>query len=317
MRDGHRRRNHTWVAVALGLGACASGSGSADLPSETNRLARDLRQHRLVLLGEVHDNPHHHRLRHAALQAALAGDADASAERSTGRYRPALLMEQFDRERQPDIDRARRERPRDAEYLIAQAAPAPSSPGGAGWNWVFYKPFVQLALDYDLPLIAANASRADLFKVSKDGFGALFNPQELQRLRFDAPVPPALQLAQENAIATGHCNALPPQALGPMARAQIARDGYMALKLAEHATHGAVLIAGNGHVRRDLGAPRWLPEPMNPYVVIYVEPDAAGARGVPSESARADRVIVTEAVQRPDPCEAFRKSRAANREANK
>ena len=56
MRDGHRSRNHTWVAVALGLGACASGSGSADLPSETSRLARDLRQHRLVLRGEVHDN---------------------------------------------------------------------------------------------------------------------------------------------------------------------------------------------------------------------------------------------------------------------
>ena len=46
-----------------------------------------------------------------------------------------------------------------------------------------------------------------------------------------------------------------------MARAQFARDAVMARALAAHAERGVVLLAGNGHVRRDIGVPRWLASP--------------------------------------------------------
>ena len=280
----------TWLCLLLA--ACASsGTGSSTGIAE---VARELPRHSLVLLGEVHDNPHHHRLRFESLKMAVEGG-----------YRPALLMEQFDRERQPEIDRARREKPRDAAHLIEQVAPKPMRPGGAGWNWSFYQPFVQLALDYDLPLIAANASRADLMRVSRESVGSLFSPAERARLGLDRPVAADLQAAQEREIATSHCNALPATALGPMARAQVARDAFMALKLVENAQRGAVLIAGNGHVRTDIGAPRWLP-PGQGFSVGYLETSATPTDG----GRRYELTVVTAAATRSDLCEAFIKSRA-------
>ena len=281
-------------AVML-LGACAGTGGMRESEALGNELAR----YPVVLLGEAHDNPPHHRLRLESLRFALASDT---------RYRPALLMEQFDRERQADIERARRERPRDAAYLIAQASPQSTRPGGSGWNWTFYQPFVQLALDHDLPLVAANASRADLFRESKEGFGALFNPAELARLGLDQPVPADIQSTQERAIACGHCNALPPAALAPMARAQTARDAFMALKIAEHAPRAAVLLAGNGHVRRDIGAPRWLLAQAQSFVMTYLEASANA-----EQRAASDQVVVTSAAAREDPCAVLLNNRPAPR----
>ena len=96
-------------------------------------LAAVIKNRRIALLGEVHDNGVQHRLRAAALQRLIEDGA-----------RPAIAFEQFDRERQSDIDRARLERPRDVDYLIEQAG------GAKGWRWEFYRPVLQLALDHDL-----------------------------------------------------------------------------------------------------------------------------------------------------------------------
>jgi uncharacterized iron-regulated protein len=252
---------------------------------------------RYLLLGEVHDNPAHHALRAAQLQRMLARGE-----------RFALLMEQFDRERQGDIDRARRERPSDADYLISQASPRPTRPGALGWDWPQYRPFVELALRYDLPLVAANVSRADLMRMGKEGFAAVFSSTELAVLGLDRPLPADLQAAQEGEILRGHCNALPTQALPGMARAQMARDAFMALKLREHERSRAVLIAGNGHVRRDLGVPRWLPRASEIHVVGLGE-ETASPSTAPRDETRYDEFIVTAATARPDPCEAFLRSR--------
>ena len=69
----------------------------------------------VVLLGEVHDNAVQHRLRLEVLRRAFAAG-----------WRPAIAMEQFDRERQGDIDRARAERPGDAQALIERATAPPA-----------------------------------------------------------------------------------------------------------------------------------------------------------------------------------------------
>jgi len=58
-------------------------------------LLHELTSTQLILLGEVHDNPEHHHLQAEVLKAVIA----------QGR-RPALAMEQFDREFQPAIDAA-------------------------------------------------------------------------------------------------------------------------------------------------------------------------------------------------------------------
>jgi uncharacterized iron-regulated protein len=92
----------------------------------------------------------------------------------------------------------------------------------------------------------------------------------------------------------GHCAQIDAASARPMARAQVARDRVMAMLLASHAERGAVLIAGNGHVRTDVGVPHWL------------EPGARArslAVGmVEGGDAPFDVRIVLPAQQRPDPC---------------
>jgi uncharacterized iron-regulated protein len=243
----------------------------------------------VVMLGEVHDNAEQHRLRLETLRRAFAAG-----------WRPVIAMEQFDRERQKDIDRARREAPNDVGHLIELAATPGNGPNG-GWNWDFYRPVVALALQYNVPLIAANLSNADTTRIVRAGYPAVFDEASIAMLGLGQPVAADLQQAQEREIDAGHCHALPPSVWPRMARAQLARDAVMAAVLRQHASSGVVLLAGNGHVRRDIGVPRWLGiEGDRVFAVGYLERDDA------SIAATAfDAVVRTAAAARADPCVEF------------
>ncbi len=245
----------------------------------------------VVMLGELHDNAEQHRLRLATLQRAFAAG-----------WRPAIAMEQFDLEHQADIERTRREKPGDVRHLIDVATP-PSTRPGSGWNWDFYRPVVALALQYDLLLIAANLSNADTTKIVRGGYAAVFDEASIARLGLDRPIAPNWQAAQEREIDAGHCNMLPPASWPRMARAQFARDAVMAEVLRENAANGVVLLAGNGHVRRDIGVPRWMGAAWQPriFTVGFLE------QGHDSATAPLfDAVVVTAPAERPDPCAAFK-----------
>jgi len=272
------------LLLAALVGGCAS---VAPATGWERRLQGDA----VVLLGEVHDNAEQHRLRLEALQRAFAAG-----------WRPALVMEQFDRERQPDIDRARRERPGDAQHVIDRAAAAVGRPGG-GWNWSFYRPYVALALRHDVPLVAANLSGADASRIVRDGYAAVFDAAAMAALGLDRPLPAEWQAAQAREIDAGHCHLLPPDLSPRMVRAQFGRDAVMAGALRRHAERGAVLLAGNGHARRDLGVPRWLDlAPGRVLSVGYLEVDDDST----PESA-FDAVLRSPAPARDDPCAAFRR----------
>ncbi|MEO6031952.1 MAG: ChaN family lipoprotein [Burkholderiaceae bacterium] len=92
-----------------------------------------------------------------------------------------------------------------------------------------------------------------------------------------------------------------------MARAQMARDAVMADQVRRHAGRGVVLLAGNGHVRRDLGVPRWLADiaPERVLTVGFVEEGDAQSR-VPQSAQRFDAVVVAPRATRNDPCERLR-----------
>jgi uncharacterized iron-regulated protein len=98
------------------------------------------------------------------------------------------------------------------------------------------------------------------------------------------PLPAALLAAQETEVRDSHCGMLPESMVSPMAKAQIARDVVMAETLRAHAANGVVLIAGNGHVRTDIGVPFWLRRDAWAAGVRFLEP-GAGAR------ARCDAAI--------------------------
>ena len=282
-------RSAVLVLAAL-LGACTT---AGPLGGWEPRLRGDA----LVLLGEVHDNAQQHQLRLATLQRAFASG-----------WRPAIAMEQFDRDHQADIDRARRERPGDAQHLIDVAAPS-VNPAGGGWNWVFYRPFVELALRYDVPLVAANLSNADAARIVRGGYSAVFSEAEIAILGLNMLIAPEVQVAQEREIDLGHCHALPRSMWPRMAQAQFARDAIMADVLRRGARGGGVvLLAGNGHVRHDIGVPRWLGSVKNRVFAIgYLE--------ITDDSTPVtvfDAVVRTAVAERPDPCAEFER-RAAER----
>lgn len=279
---------HT-AAILLLVGLFACGSAGAGTEGDWQpRLSGDA----IVMLGEVHDNALQHRMRLKRLEKAFAKG-----------WRPVIVMEQLDREHQQDIERARRSRPKDVQYLLDLAAPRKTDRGG--WNWDFYRPFVALALEYDVPLIAGNLSRAAAGKVFKDGFSAMFDPAELADLGLNEPIAADWQSAQEHEIEVGHCDQLPASVLPGMARAQFARDAVMASAVKAHANNGQglVLLAGNGHVRRDIGVPRWLGPQLRSRVfsVGYLE------KGNESGASAFDAVVITAAAPRLDPCLQFGK----------
>ena len=267
------------------LTAVAVATATAvELDPNPEALLHAIQGHRVVLLGEVHDNAAQHALRAAALRQWVVAGA-----------RPAIAFEQFDRERQPDIERARRERPKDVDYLIAQAK------GDPAWQWEYYRPLVALALEYDLPIVAANLSRGDAMRVAIEGWPAVFDPATRSELRLDA-LPADFRHKHENAIAIGHCNLLPADALPARARAQMSRDIVMAQSIRPYLERGAVLLAGNGHVRRDIGVPFWLAASERQSIVSIGMLEREDDGSAPESTVAFDAYVITERADRADPC---------------
>jgi len=260
-----------------------------ELAAQPDVLTAALQGHSVILLGEVHDNEQQHALRIEVLRRLVAAGG-----------RPAIAFEQFDRERQADIARARLERPRDADHLIAQAGGAPS------WRWDLYRPFVQLALDFDLPIVAANLSRADAMRVSTEGWSALAGQSATQTQAVER-MPVQFREAHQLEIQRGHCDLLPAEALPAMARAQIGRDIVLAQSIRPFVERGVVLLAGNGHVRRDIGVPVWLEADELKSAVSVGMIEQGDDRASEELNQRFDLVVLTPAAVRADPCEALRK----------
>ncbi len=235
----------------------------------------------ILLLGEVHDSA----AGHAARAEYLRGRIESG-------WRPAIAMEQFDTESQATLDAAMRTC-KEADCVIAATAPAKAS-----WTWAYYTPVIQLALDYHLPLIAANLSRAQAAKIVRGRFADALPDAVIAHYQLDT-LPTDVLTAQEAEVRTSHCGALPEALVPAMANAQIARDVVMAQALRTHAANGVVLIAGNGHVRSDIAVAYWLRrDGLRPYTVGFLEP-ASDAR-VFDETHRIP------ATQRADPCASFK-----------
>jgi uncharacterized iron-regulated protein len=278
------------VAGALALAACAAPP-ARDADFSAPLLAAQMQRRPVVLLGEIHDNAQQHLVRVQALTLLLQSG-----------LRPALAFEQFDRERQGQIDRIVNEAQTDGADRVGRLVAL----GARGWNWDLYRPFLELALQYRLAIVAANLSRADAMRVSQEGFGAVFDPAEQRRLGLDRLSDDLLK-AQEEAVDEGHCHQMAEQMLPALARAQIARDAALAQAIGPYLQRGVILLTGNGHVRRDVGVPRFLPPQQQDRVVSI----ALLERDVPADAAPTgayDVVFRTPVQSRADPCKSLRRT---------
>jgi uncharacterized iron-regulated protein len=291
------RRAFGAAFAMLVLSACAPLRGASRTASgDTEREVVDsLACARFGLLGELHDNPALHRLRLGWLQCL-------SAHR-----RFAIAMEQFDVAMEPQLAAARTairtRRARDPELALSTLARELAEAGGfsfSGWEWPLYEPVLELALRRDLPLVAANLSAGEAAAIARAGQGPAesdYRPSGWTVLD---------QATMAAAIREGHCGLLPESALPAMVRAQLARDRTMAIAMCKAARDTGlpvVLLAGNGHVRADIGVPRHLRDLEPDARIVAIAIGEQGAR----PGGSFDRIVATvEPVVREDPCESLR-----------
>ena len=243
-----------------------------------------------LLLGEVHDNAVQHRLRAERLAKLLADGLPTT-----------IVFEQLPAARNDALLAQQRLAPRDVEALIDAG-----KLDRRNWRWPLHKPLFQAAANGAARILGGNLEREELRRLMREGDTAW--PADALALAQRTPWSDAQQRAQLKAIDEGHCGALPAAMHQAMALAQRARDATMASVMLAARDAGArrvVLIAGNGHVDRELGVPRYLEGAGVPAsairVIGYLE---AGTPG----GGRYDERIETQTSEREDACKQFRPS---------
>lgn len=232
-------------------------------------LVESLAEAPYVLVGEKHDNPDHHRLQLWLLQAL-----------HSNRPQGALVMEMIGPAQQALVDELQGSAAQEDTALQDALGWSP------GWDWSLYGPLVKWGLVNPERLLGANIAEEDM--------RAIYRAPAAQTDFYSAE---ALQVLNET-IATAHCGKLPEEQFPAMLAIQQARDQQMAQQLLDAPTP-ALLLAGNYHVRKDLGVPLYWPadDQPRPLVVMLVE-----AGGALPDRAQADFVWLTAALPETDYC---------------
>ncbi|KEP70159.1 hypothetical protein DL1_18685 [Thioclava dalianensis] len=265
--------------MALGTPLLAS-----DLSGEIKPVSLDSLSGDIFVLGEVHDNPTHHRNQARALRAIAP---------------KAVVFEMLS--------------PEQAARITPDLLQDPAALGRAvGWEEAGWPDIALYAPVFDAigeaRIFGATQPRAQVRAAMTTPLPDVFGPQAA-RYGLDRAYPDALQRQLEDQAQVDHCNALPPEMLPGMVAAQRFRDAAFArsVQQAYEETGGPVaLIAGSGHARTDLGVPAILRQldPTARIVALGQIERAAGAS--PSNPPPYDIWIVTPPTPRPDPCAAFK-----------
>lgn len=231
----------------------------------------------LLLLGELHDAPEHQALQ-ADTVRQLAGRGELAA----------VVLEMVEQGRD-----TRRLPPDANEARVREALDWTRDRNASAWPWAVYGPVVMAAVRDGVPVLGGNLPRAQMRAAMGDA-------------ALDAVLPEVALQRQREAIRDGHCGLLPDTQIGPMTRVQLARDRAMARTAVAALAPGktVLLIAGNGHVQRDLGVPRHLPPGQSHRVVMALARDAAAAPV--ADPAQADRIWLTPARPEKDHCAEMR-----------
>ncbi len=235
----------------------------------------------VVFLGEVHDNPAHH-LRQAELLEILAPTA--------------LVFEMLTADQaQAATDEARKDLVELRTALDWDAT---------GWpDFAMYGPLFQVVPE--AKIYGAAVLREQAQQVMRSGAAQVFGTDAAQ-FGLDQPLPQEEQTSREQAQFAAHCDAMPMEMMAMMVDFQRLRDANLArtaLK-ALHETGGpVVVITGNGHARMDHGAP---------YVLALADGRLKlhsfgqfETHAAPDANVKFDSWEVTDAVNRPNPCDAF------------
>lgn len=261
-----------WLSLMLlALPGCA-GPSAGPAPAEQAWHARlaDWQGTQALLLGEQHDAPEHQRWQQDTVRWLAARGLLA-----------ALVLEMA------EAGAATDGLPPDADQDRVRAALRWNE---ELWPWERYQPVIMAAVAAGVPVRGGNLPRGRMRAAMQDE-------------ALDGHLPPAALALQRQAIAEGHCGLLPPERLMPMVRIQLARDASLAQAVLDARQSGrtVLLVAGWGHVRRDLGIPTWFPADFTSKVAI-----AQAGKAQTAIESEANHIYPTPALAPRDHCAELR-----------
>lgn len=278
------RADASAMLVALLMAAGQAGAQIIDLNSgdeiSEQALAERLRSKDVVLLGELHDNPRHHALR-GELIARFAGKQTTVVAEQL----PAPARVAFNSQLRDDLEAAGFD--------------------GKGWGWPLHEPLFDDIRALGLSLVGGNLPKGFSKQLMTKGESAL--PAPLADAYAQSPLSAAAQGRLDGDLVDGHCGKLPEKYVAPMRLIQRATDLSMANALLAH--RPSVLVAGNGHVRKDYGVPQVisaLAPSAKTAAIGFFEKGTDRQELVQSLAGRYDYVWLTERAERSDPCENFK-----------
>lgn len=230
----------------------------------------------VLVLGEIHDNPHHHRVQADLLETAA----------------PRAVV--FEMLTQAEAD-ALRGVARDANAMRAATD---------GFHWGNIADYADV-LAHSAVIVGAALPRDAVREAFGAGAATVFGGgAEVYGL--NSPLPADQQKVREALQFAAHCDAMPLEMMGGMVEAQRLRDAAFARAVVEAVeTYGTpvALITGNGHARMDWGVPSYLVR-VRPDLVV--ESIGQGEGGMAPEGVFTSVLNDAPIPDRPDPCAAFR-----------
>lgn len=320
-----------WAAAAQAAPDTSSASyrvyTAQGEPATLSDIADAMSSADVVFIGEVHNDPTAHRLQRDLLTAAHRqyGQTDSTAGRLV-----ALSLEMFERDVQPVLD----------EYLAGFITEEHFLSSSRPWsNYAdAYRPMVEYAKTHDLDVLAANAPRRYVNRVSRLGVASLDRlPTTAKQWLPPLPPPPPSEAYRakwnalmQSAMAAGHGadttqspHGTPSDSAsgeaGPaphgashgammqnMLRAQALWDATMAHTIARHLmnTPDALVlhVTGGFHVSEGTGTPEQLARyrPSARSLVVSMRPvDDVAAFDADEHAGLGDFVILTDAERVP------------------
>lgn len=228
-----------WVVVLCGtfLHGCA-------LSTQTNSPEySQLTESNIFLLGEVHDNQVGHMER--------LEDIKTITSRTKGRV--AVVLEQINRG-SGSLEDPENPTCHDLECLLSLVK-------SSGWEPAYYKDVLQYGLDNDWVFYAGNLNKSDIRQIMSSGLNSVL-PDETKQFGYSdwESMPVAYQTDMIEAMIQGHCGLIDEKTATYMGSIQIGRDIWVSSQISRASEYQDVVIvlAGNGHVRKDMGIPFWL-----------------------------------------------------------
>jgi uncharacterized iron-regulated protein len=264
----------------------------------------------LLLLGEIHDNPEHHLFRAGLIDAVTGPSAFGRAAH------PAIVAEHIRADQSPALEAFARPSTASAnqraEHLFELLEWQRS-----GWpDARIFQPLYTAIIEARLPILPGDTPRERIRALARGGITAL-DWTEAARLGLARDWPASLADALATELKGSHCGMLPDAAIPGMSFAQRFRDAHLAdaMLTAADRHDGAILLAGNGHIRTDRGVPWYLriretSRPILSIMLAEVEdgstaPSAYAPRD-PAGNPAIDVIVFTPRAKREDPCEKMR-----------